>query len=70
MTLDRFLSLSNTLPSQFAARIGVSASTITRIVRGERRPNLETLQKIVRATEGAVTADDFMLPGRETERAA
>jgi transcriptional regulator with XRE-family HTH domain len=41
---------------QLAGRSGVNASTISRILRGERRPTLHTAVRIARAVEG--TADE------------
>jgi transcriptional regulator with XRE-family HTH domain len=38
---------------QLAERSGVNASTISRILRGERRPTLRTAVRIARAVEGA-----------------
>ncbi|MHB2169936.1 helix-turn-helix transcriptional regulator [Alsobacter sp. R-9] len=61
MTLDLYLTLHGMNATQFAEAIGVTPSTITRILRGERRPNLETLRKIARATDGQVKAEDFFL---------
>lgn len=37
---------------QLAERSGVNASTISRILRGERRPTLRTAVRIARAVEG------------------
>lgn len=38
---------------QLAERSGVNASTISRILRGERRPTLRTAVRIARAVEGS-----------------
>ncbi|WP_084412480.1 helix-turn-helix domain-containing protein [Fulvimarina manganoxydans] len=60
MTLADFLRTNEMSPAAFAAELGVPASTITRIIRGERTPRLDTIQKIVAATSGAVTINDFV----------
>lgn len=67
MTLHRYLEQHSLRPSQFANRIGVPASTITRLLRGERRPSLETLRKITAATDGQVKAEDFAVQHEAAE---
>lgn len=62
MTLEQYLSERNIKPSAFAAEIGVAASTITRIMNGERSPGLELLALIRDKTGGAVTPNDFLPP--------
>jgi hypothetical protein len=59
MTLAEYLDRENLKPSAFAARLGFPASTITRLLRGERRPHLRTAHAIMLATNGAVTFGDF-----------
>jgi len=66
MKLAAYLQENNLTPSAFAARIGSPASTVTRLLRGERSPGINLLMKIKVATHGAVTPDDF---GSGTERA-
>ncbi|WP_018261562.1 helix-turn-helix domain-containing protein [Methylobacterium sp. WSM2598] len=60
MDLATYLSAHDLKPANFAARIGVPASTITRILRGERDPRGATIRKIVAGTDGAVTAADLL----------
>ena len=60
MTLHQYLSLRDLKPSAFAAEIGVPASTITRILSGERSPGLDLLTLIRDKTNGAVTPNDFI----------
>jgi transcriptional regulator with XRE-family HTH domain len=62
MKLAAYLDLRNMSPAKLAEKIGVPASTITRILNGDRAPRLDTIQKITAATDGAVTADDFLRP--------
>lgn len=60
MKLHDYLQGTNTKPSQLAARMGKPASTITRLLKGTRRPSIELARQISDATDGAVTANDFM----------
>lgn len=60
MRLDTYLSQQGVRPSTFAAEVGVAPSTITRLLKGERTPGLDLIAKIIRSTNGAVTADDFL----------
>lgn len=60
MTLAEYLISKGISPTKFAAEVGVPASTITRILNGERMPRLETIQKIVAETHGDVTINDFI----------
>lgn len=46
--------------STLAAKIGSHPSTITRALRGERQPSFELARKIEAATEGRLTAKDFI----------
>ncbi|WP_416186609.1 helix-turn-helix transcriptional regulator [Fulvimarina sp. 2208YS6-2-32] len=59
MTLEQFLTRENKTTAAFAAEVGVPASTITRIIRRERTPRIETIRKIVDATGGIVTINSF-----------
>ncbi len=66
MKLADYLSRENLKPSNFADTIGVPASTITRILKGERSPGLDVMRKIADATAGDVSAlDDFVPPSDE-----
>lgn len=62
MTLEQYLTDRKIKPSVFAAEIGVAASTITRVMSGERSPGLELLTLIRDKTGGAVTPNDFLPP--------
>ena len=68
MTLEEYLASHDQKPFAFAAEIGVPASTITRLLKGERSPRLDLIRKIHAATSGKVTANDFM--GAPSEGAA
>lgn len=62
MTLEQYLTERQIKPSVFAIEIGVAASTITRIMSGERSPGLELLKLIRDKTGGKVTPNDFLPP--------
>lgn len=61
MKLKDYLEAYKIRPSSFAADMGVPASTIIRLLNGER-PNtsLYLLAKIAEATNGWVTPNDFL----------
>lgn len=62
MKLKTYLRDRQEKPAAFAARIDVAPSTITRILRGERTPRIDLIAKIKSATNGDVTAEDWMQP--------
>lgn len=59
MTLAEYLEKHDLKPTQFAELVRVPASTIIRIMNGEREPRLGTIARIEAATKGAVTVSDF-----------
>ena len=60
MTLSDFLARENLNPAKFAARIGVPPSTVSRLLRRQRKPSLDLMRRISEATGKAVsTLDDF-----------
>ena len=65
MRLAEYLKVHNMTGSELAGRVGVSESTINRLIpkpgkRQHRQPSLDLMRKIREATNGAVTADDFL----------
>lgn len=60
MKLADYLETVGETHEAFAARIGVSQVTITRYINGRRLPRPHVLTRIVSATKGAVTANDFL----------
>jgi transcriptional regulator with XRE-family HTH domain len=60
MTLEQYLTETNTKPIAFAGSIGVAPSTITRILRGERSPGIEIIAKIETGTGGKVAFKDWL----------
>lgn len=65
MKLSEFLSTRAISQTKFAEMIGVRQAAISRYVGG-RMPRREHLLSIRQATDGAVTADDF-LPAEAAE---
>ena len=59
MNLKEYLKIYNLTSKDFAKKINVSEVTISRYMSGERFPNKRILQKILKNSEGVVTADDF-----------
>lgn len=59
MTLDEYLTAEKETAEAFGARIGRSTSTITRLRKGETRPDWDTLDLIIIATDQKVTPNDF-----------
>ena len=66
MKLEQYLREKDIKPVAFAASIDVAPSTITRILRGERTPRIDLIGKIKAATNGCVSADDWMDSAAET----
>lgn len=62
MTLDDFLSETETSSAAFALKVKASRSQISRIRRGVSRPSWDLLARIEAATDRRVTAGDFMEP--------
>lgn len=57
MDLDCYLRENGISGSEFAAMIGVSEASLSRIRRGDQNITRETIRQIVAATSGAVTAE-------------
>jgi predicted transcriptional regulator len=69
MTLADFLSDRKISQADFGARIGLTQAAISRYVDGLRMPRREHLVLIREATDGLVTANDF-IPAPKRRRAA
>lgn len=67
MTITEFIAETELTDAAFAARIGVSRQALHRYKTGERRPEWGVIERIVAATNGAVTANDF-LPSADVPR--
>lgn len=59
MTLAGYLAQNGITQSAFAARVGVRTSTISRLCRGETRPEAGLVAAIARETAGAVMPNDL-----------
>lgn len=59
MKLEDYLSTEKLTRKQFAGIIGKSPSIITRILKKQTNPDLDTLEAIEHGTAGIVTAQDF-----------
>lgn len=59
MKLRDWLERENVSFAEMAARIERTSEAVRRYALGERIPDRETMPKIVHATLGAVTANDF-----------
>ncbi len=65
MKLASWLDINRLSDAEFARRVGVPRQTIGRYKLGERFPKPNLLNKIYKATEGQVTANDFAgMPGK------
>jgi len=60
MRLSEWMQTHGHDDDAFGAAVGVDRATISRIRRGLNRPSWELAGRIKLATEGAVTADDFL----------
>lgn len=69
MTLTSWLTKTNTSDADFAERIGVTRQALWRYKSAGRIPKPEIIARISRATNGKVTANDFM-SARQPETAA
>jgi DNA-binding transcriptional regulator YdaS (Cro superfamily) len=70
MKLGTYLTLHKIKQGDFAKLIGVSQVQIHRYCRGARIPRAVHVARIVAATGGAVTLEDFVGDGRQEEQAA
>lgn len=65
MRLSDFLSINGISNSDFALQIGTSKVSVGRYTSGRVVPRSEIMSKIVEATNGQVTPNDFYeLPGK------
>ena len=59
MKLKQYIRQSRMTQTQFAKQTGLSLSSVSRIISGDRQPSLRVMQSIYQATNGKVRADDF-----------
>lgn len=60
MKLSDYLTQQNLSGAEFARRNGISEGMVSLLCRGETWLSKEMAQKIIRATDGAVTPTDFL----------
>lgn len=70
MKLSDYLAERKLKPSQFAGMLGVTPSTLSRILRGHRKPSIALASKIDRETRGMVSVHDWNVPQSQKDRAA
>lgn len=59
MKLSAYIEANGLTPTSFAKKVGVPASTIFRILNGDRKCGLSVAEKISEATNGMVTLADL-----------
>lgn len=60
MKLDKYLELKGLTQTQFAEISGVKQTLISRHILGKGLPSAKNMSKIIQATLGAVTLEDFI----------
>lgn len=68
--LERHLTETDTSRAAFARRAGLHASTIQKILDGDRHPDLHTALAIASASDGAVPIESWPKPERKTAAGA
>lgn len=69
MKLSAYLSQSGSTQADFAKAVGASQFAVGKWTRGERIPRPGALARIMAATGGKVTANDFFAPAPKSEAA-
>jgi transcriptional regulator with XRE-family HTH domain len=59
MLLVEFLKKEKMTQCQFSKKLGVTRVAITHYCTGKRKPFTKTMEKIIKATNGEVTPNDF-----------
>ena len=65
MTLSEYMKSEGLTAMAFAEMISAPTSTVTRWINGETSPSLDLIIRIDDATEGKVTAEDFVREKRQ-----
>lgn len=69
MTLDQYLTRNKMTATEMAQILGRAISTVTRIRKGEIKPDFDTIQEIVDMTDGRVTPNDFfVMPAKKARK--
>lgn len=69
-SLDRYLDEHDIKNAAFAATVGASEATISRLRNNKQAPSFSLARRIREATEGAVTFDDFLIAAESAGEAA
>lgn len=69
MKLDAYIRVTGVTEQELSDETGYSQSAINRLRNGEMNPTMKFLAAISKATNGAVTPNDFLPPFREAESA-
>jgi len=67
--LDLYLSKREITNADFGRIVGASESTISRVRRGKQTPSLDLIRRFRDATNGALSANDFLSDATPTEAA-
>lgn len=67
MKLHDYMASTQITDAEFAKAIGRNQSTVSRLRSGKTRPDWETLNLIAKATNNAVTPNDFLSLGFEAQ---
>jgi DNA-binding XRE family transcriptional regulator len=60
MKLEQYMKIRNLTDGAFAAQVGVTTTTVLRWRRGDTCPDWDIIPAIIAATDGVVTANDFV----------
>lgn len=69
MELRSYLTMHSIPTQKFAEKLGVSFQTVHRYLHGERIPRADLAERIETATDGQVTASDFVKHYNRRQRA-
>ena len=62
MTLNDYLEAKSISGADFAALVGVSEASLSRIRKGEQNITRELMQRIITASGGKIKADTLVFP--------
>lgn len=63
--LKAYIKAQNMTQADFAGALGISAPYLSQILKGERLPGWELMQKIEKTTDQAVSLDAWRNPSSE-----
>ena len=62
MIFSKWITIANLTQADAARKLGVSESTVSLIVSGDRRPSPELAQKMVQESNGKVSLEEALFP--------